>query len=999
MAAGVDSILTRLRSEGAGQVIADLNRVAEAQKKLAEQAGKTDAALGAHVERMQKVGGTANALGNAFGAVAGGAGAAVGWALKLAGGLEQSRIAFTTLLGDAKKADAFIREMQQFAAQTPFEFAGLQNNATQMLAMGFTAKEVLPSLRVLGDAISLLGGGPEKLSQAIRALGQIKGAGMLRAEELNQLRDANIPVTEILSKKLGLTGQQIADIGNQGISAKVGIDALLSGMDELYGGGMEAQSKTLFGRLSNLTDAVNQLGGALGGEFLGSASEAVTKLTQLVEASKAGDGSFARDLATKLKWAMGVGAVGFAIGKVIKVMTDLSLITTARSLRNIAANVAEARTADALTAAYARAGVASATVGGKTYLRNAATGRFMSATQAAELAGGAGVGSRILGGLTTAGTAAGGMAVVASQISSFMKGASGKQVGWKEYAMAAGGGALAGGLMGGPWAAAIAGSVAALSVLVAKLLGDKYGQGPSTYKLADAMARKQWELEASSAGQAFSAAKLGESQAGMGLMQRVVDAMIAKRPVGFTGSGMTLSDRLWKKYVDPAGGVERKYSTNPVIMVQQMNQAIDGFREAFREGRDQLRAEGQWRWDAALQAAGGSDMTAKKQKAAELIDFYNRLNEYTGKYLEEVTALRRKMYAYGLDRLGEWMDRSNARMGAMESGRAADNRGPERAHRRRLVEYQSTLYALSGDLHNAWKALEDLNADEWATWVKETADKLEQRTSRADRALSYIEQGLLPESTREGWRKERWAGMGATYQFLQRTGPEGQKKAGQLLESAWNQEFADRMADDERHMGRLMEQYELSKKIDDLSGSERRKFLEASAALGVAAPTGAKAIKEQILEAAKKQYAFLVGIGSNKAPEFARQMQGFLLEGATKRAPNLAREIIATGGLSGLAEASIQQLIGGGSISTGRGPLPLRGAYRIGQSRLLAGSAAERIRATGAREGEKKARLDIYGHGDDEWGNQIVQRAIDGVMVNIGRVFNAPALGMQTVTP
>jgi hypothetical protein len=42
-------------------------------------------------------------------------------AINLAAHLEQTKIAFTTMTGSARVADAFIREMTAFAATTPFE--------------------------------------------------------------------------------------------------------------------------------------------------------------------------------------------------------------------------------------------------------------------------------------------------------------------------------------------------------------------------------------------------------------------------------------------------------------------------------------------------------------------------------------------------------------------------------------------------------------------------------------------------------------------------------------------------------------------------------------------------------------------------------------------------------------------------------------------------------------------------------------------------------------
>lgn len=52
---------------------------------------------------------------------------------------EQANIAFTSMLGDAQKAKAFLEDLQQFAAKTPFEFPDLIKSAQMMRAMGVAA--------------------------------------------------------------------------------------------------------------------------------------------------------------------------------------------------------------------------------------------------------------------------------------------------------------------------------------------------------------------------------------------------------------------------------------------------------------------------------------------------------------------------------------------------------------------------------------------------------------------------------------------------------------------------------------------------------------------------------------------------------------------------------------------------------------------------------------------------------------------------------------------
>jgi len=66
---------------------------------------------------------------------------------------EQTKVAFTTMLGGgeagAKRATVMLKELADFAKRTPFELVGLQNQTSQLMAMGFSAEEVLPMLKDL----------------------------------------------------------------------------------------------------------------------------------------------------------------------------------------------------------------------------------------------------------------------------------------------------------------------------------------------------------------------------------------------------------------------------------------------------------------------------------------------------------------------------------------------------------------------------------------------------------------------------------------------------------------------------------------------------------------------------------------------------------------------------------------------------------------------------------------------------------------------------------
>ena len=204
-------------------------------------------------------------LAKAAGVAAGAMGGLGLKALSVAGQFEQMRIAFTTMLGDAEKADRFLRELYDFAAKTPFEIEGLQKQVQLMLALGFRAEEVIPTLRAVGDAVAALGGSSALLDRVVLALGQIRAKGKVSAEEMRQLAEAGIPAWEMLAKKIGVdipTAMKLAEKG--AIDAATGVSAILEGMQARFSGMMERQSQTLLGIWSNIKDNLTRTLAALG---------------------------------------------------------------------------------------------------------------------------------------------------------------------------------------------------------------------------------------------------------------------------------------------------------------------------------------------------------------------------------------------------------------------------------------------------------------------------------------------------------------------------------------------------------------------------------------------------------------------------------------------------------------------------------------------------------------------------------------------------------------
>lgn len=214
-------------------------------------------------------GGTVISGGSAFGAVFGGnlaAQAVVATTQALKAGaqewfrysssLEQAQIGMETMTGSATVAAQHIRDLQQFAAKTPFEFEELVDASRKLQAVGFEANKVIPILNSVGNSLAAAGRIGD-LPFAIKALTDIQAKGKLAGQEIIQLANAGIPIREVLAKELGKTQAEIVQLGEKGaISADLVFAALHRMSNERFGDAMAKQSRTAQGALTNIIDSL-----------------------------------------------------------------------------------------------------------------------------------------------------------------------------------------------------------------------------------------------------------------------------------------------------------------------------------------------------------------------------------------------------------------------------------------------------------------------------------------------------------------------------------------------------------------------------------------------------------------------------------------------------------------------------------------------------------------------------------------------------------------------
>jgi tape measure domain-containing protein len=295
-----------------------------AGKKASDAAGKSAHSFGLMAAGAHKAKDGFNVLKGAV-SVAGGmaiaklatAGASgVQFGLSVAAGNEQAQISFETMLGSATKAQDFLGKLQQFAASTPFEFPELQTAASSLISAGINADKVIPIMRNLGDVTSGMGTGSEGVKRATVALQQMNAAGKISGEDLAQLRDAGIPVYDLLAKATGKSKAAIVDLANKG---KLGKKELQQMMDALAGpaaqaglgrfsGLMDKQSQSLTGMWSTIKDTAGQgLATAIGPAIpliksaMGGVSGSLSSVSKWVTTNKGSLGEFFGAIGSSLK--------------------------------------------------------------------------------------------------------------------------------------------------------------------------------------------------------------------------------------------------------------------------------------------------------------------------------------------------------------------------------------------------------------------------------------------------------------------------------------------------------------------------------------------------------------------------------------------------------------------------------------------------------------------------------------------------------------------------
>lgn len=173
--------------------------------------------------------------------------------------LEQTKVAFTTMLGSAEDANRLLSDLSDFAAKTPFEIVGIRDTAKSLMAMGIATNDLLPTLKSLWDVSAGLS---VPLEQIAYAYWQVRSANQLYGTELRQFMNAWVPILAELARMFGVSEAAAKKMVEQGKVWFKDVEKAFKNMS--WEGGkffnlMDKQSWTLLGKRSNLQDSVTRL--------------------------------------------------------------------------------------------------------------------------------------------------------------------------------------------------------------------------------------------------------------------------------------------------------------------------------------------------------------------------------------------------------------------------------------------------------------------------------------------------------------------------------------------------------------------------------------------------------------------------------------------------------------------------------------------------------------------------------------------------------------------
>ncbi|MBN9521953.1 hypothetical protein J0H58_26135 [bacterium] len=179
--------------------------------------------------------------------------------VRMAADLEQTTVSFEVMLGSATRAREMLADIRQYAATTPFNNREITAAARQLLAYGFTANQIMPTIRTLGDVSASVG---KPMSEVAYLFGTLRTQGRAYTKDITQFTGAGIDVLPALAAVMNKPQFEIKSLIEEGRVEFRDVEAAFRRMTSEGGRYFQMtarQGQTLAGVLEQTADAFDLL--------------------------------------------------------------------------------------------------------------------------------------------------------------------------------------------------------------------------------------------------------------------------------------------------------------------------------------------------------------------------------------------------------------------------------------------------------------------------------------------------------------------------------------------------------------------------------------------------------------------------------------------------------------------------------------------------------------------------------------------------------------------
>lgn len=182
----------------------------------------------------------------------------------IAGSREQTQMAFAQKLGSDEAADAYLERVKTMARDTNYTYDEI-TGYSKLLLNTYDTEKTLSVLQTLSDASAGLNLDTSDVNMFISGLSRMRTTGKTTQEYLNYFSERGVDVYQALANATGADKSQIAQMVTDGeIAGADAAEAILTYINETYGGLSEKLATTYDAMVDNLSDFQADMDAAMG---------------------------------------------------------------------------------------------------------------------------------------------------------------------------------------------------------------------------------------------------------------------------------------------------------------------------------------------------------------------------------------------------------------------------------------------------------------------------------------------------------------------------------------------------------------------------------------------------------------------------------------------------------------------------------------------------------------------------------------------------------------